>query len=62
MAAPVSFHRIYAFGAGPEYPAPPHVVANVLRSMAEAAGSEVPFRVAFRMDDGQTVIAKPRAR
>jgi hypothetical protein len=61
MAQPVTFQRLYAASTGPEHPAPPHVVTNVLRSMNEAANSDAPFKTLFRMDDGTTVLAKPRA-
>jgi len=55
-----TFTRLYEHGAGPEHPATPAFVANVLRSMQEAAGGEAPFRVRFRMDDGSTVVVKPK--
>ena len=63
MPAVVSFRRLYLnHPAGLEYPATPAVVSAVLRSMNAAAGGEVPFNTQFRLDDGSTVIAKPRRR
>lgn len=60
MSAPVSFQRIYAdHGPGPEYPATPEYVANVLRSM-NACGELNPFKVRLRFGDGSVVIVKPK--
>lgn len=58
---PVStFIRIYAHGAGPECPARPALVANVLRSMQESADGDLPFAVLLRMDDGSSVTVRPK--
>jgi hypothetical protein len=62
MASPVTFTRIYTHGSGPEHPATPQFVSNVLHSMNEAASGDVPFKVLLRMDDGSTVLAKPKGR
>lgn len=60
MSAVATFTRLYAHGAGPEHAATPAFVSNVLRSMNEAAGGDLPFKVLLRMDDGSTVVAKPK--
>lgn len=56
---PVSFTRLYADGEGPEHPATPQYVANVLRSMNACHGLN-PFKVRLRFGDGSVVIVKPR--
>lgn len=61
MTQPVSFQRLYKEGAGIEYPVQGAVVANVLKAMNDAARSGLnPFRVRFRLDDGTSVVVKPR--
>ena len=62
MSQVATFQRLYLHGAGPEHAATPQFVANVLRSMNEAAGGDVPFKVLLRMEDGSTVLAKPKAK
>lgn len=56
----LTFTRLYAGSTGPEHPATPVFVANVLRSMNAARDSEVPFRVRLRFDDGAVVVVKPK--
>lgn len=60
MPIAVSWQRIYADQAGLEHPATEVTIANVLRSMQESAGGILPFRVRFRMDDGSSVVVKPK--
>lgn len=60
MPQVATFCRLYEAHQGPELPATPQIVANVLRSMNEAAGGEVPFRVRFRYEDGSVVVAGPK--
>jgi hypothetical protein len=60
--AVATFTRVYQHGAGPEHPATPEFVANVLRGMREAADGPIPFAVLLKMDDGSTVTARPKAR
>lgn len=63
MPAVATFQRQYWHHPhGPEYPCQRGAVAAVLRSMNEAADGDVPFNVRFRLDDGTTVLAKPRGR
>lgn len=60
MATATSWQRIYPTEAGLEHPATEKSVSNVLASMRECAGGILPFKVLFRMDDGSTVIVKPK--
>lgn len=60
MPSPISWQRIYPAEAGLEHPATEASVSNVLRSMQESAGGILPFRVRFRMDDGSSVVVKPK--
>ena len=59
QAGPVSFQRLYAESVGPEHPATPQYVANVLRSM-NACGDLNPFKVRLRFGDGSVVVVKPK--
>lgn len=60
MPTPVTWQRIYPDNADIEHPATELTIANVLRSMQESAGGILPFRVRFRMDDGSSVVVKPK--
>lgn len=56
-----TFQRLYLHhGPGPEHVATPEYVANVLRTMHEAASSDAPFKVRLRLEDGSAVVLKPK--
>jgi len=61
MPQVATFCRLYEAHQGPELPATPQIVRNVLRSMKEAARDDLnAFRVRLRYEDGSVVVAGPK--
>lgn len=60
MPSPQTFQRLYRDHAGLEHHATDTAIINVTNSMRESVGGVNPFKVRVRMDDGSSVILRPK--